>query len=530
MKNILNRKNLFTTQSLALLLIIIGIVLVVNLISINHFGRLDLTADKQYTISNPTKNTLKTLDDLLTIKVYFSEKLPPDLAQTSQYVKDILGEYKAYSSKIIIEFIDPSKDEATKADVQAIGIPEIEMQVMEKDEFKVQKGYLGIALFYGDKKEIIPFVQDPQNLEYDLTTAVKRLTSTELKKIGFLTGHEEHGLYDMKFLGAEAAQTSDYTAIKKELDKNYTVTTVDISTGQKIENIDTLIVAGPKKALTERELYEIDQFIIRGGKAIFLLDQVAVGQGLQATPNQTGLEKILANYGIQINTDLVTDATNETVGFSSGYMQFFLPYPFWPKLIKDNFDKNSQIMNRLQTISLAWPSSLNPLEKAGITLKTLATTSLAGSTMTSPFNLDPNQKYTPTDRKKVPMVILAEGQFTSAYAGKEAPEMEGAAKNSAKTIDRSTNGSQIIVVGNSGFISDSNLQRFPDNAVFFQNAVDYVTLGSDLISIRAKSLTDRPIKKIDEEGKMIIKVINIILIPLIVIIIGIVRYYKRKKK
>ncbi|MCX6744292.1 MAG: GldG family protein [Candidatus Parcubacteria bacterium] len=531
MKNILNRKNLFTTQSLALLLTIIGIVLVVNLISINHFGRLDLTTDKQYTISAPTKNTLKSLDDLLTIKVYFTQKLPANLEQTAQYVRDILGEYKAYSPKIKIEFIDPAKNEANKAEVQSIGIPEIEMQVMEKDEFKVQKGYLGIALFYGDKKEILPFIQEPQNLEYDLTTAVKRLTSTELKKVGFLTGHDEHGLFDMNFLGAETNQINDYTTIKKSLDKNYTVTTVDITSGQKIENIDTLIVAGPKKALTERELYEIDQFVMRGGKAIFLLDEVTVGQGLQATPNQTGLEKILANYGIQVNTNLVGDTSNETVGFTSGYMQFFLPYPFWPKLIKDNFDKSSQIMNRLQTISLPWSSSLTPMEKSGLKITSLATTTYAGSTISTPFNLDPNQQYNPTDRKKVPMIILAEGKFTSAYAGKEAPKLESEkTATDQKTIDLADNDNQIIAVANSNFIDDQNLQRFPDNAVFFLNAVDYLTMGPELISIRAKALTDRPIKTLDDEAKMIVKAINIILIPLLVIIIGIVRFYRRKKK
>ena len=530
MKNILNRKNLFTTQSIALLLIIIGLILVVNLISLNHFGRLDLTTDKQYTISSPTKNILKNLDDLLTIKVYFSQKLPPELAQTSQYVRDILGEYKAYSSKIKIEFIDPGTDETTKAEVQSIGIPEIEMQVLEKDEFKVQKGYLGIALFYSDKKEILPFIREAQNLEYDLTTAVKRLTSTELKKIGFLTGHDEHGLYDMNFLGAETNQVNDYTTIKKSLDKNYTVTTTDITSGQKIENIDTLIIAGPKKALTERELYEVDQFIMRGGKVIFLLDEVIVGQGLQVTPNQTGLAKILSNYGIQANSDLVGDASNETVGFTSGYMQFFLPYPYWPKLVKDNFDKNNQIMNRLQTISLPWASSLSSLDKSDINLVILATTSYAGSTINSPFNIDPNQQYNPTDRKKIPMIILAEGKFTSAYAGQEAPKLEGEKTTAAqKTINLAENGSQLMAIGNSNFIDDQNLQRFPDNAVFFLNSVDYLTMGPDLISIRAKALTDRPINKIDDEGKMIIKTVNIILIPLLVIIVGVIRFYRRKK-
>jgi ABC-2 type transport system permease protein len=531
MKNLLNRKNLFNTQSATLILIIIAVLVLINLISANHFARLDLTAEKQYTVSPVTKETLKKLDDLLTIKVYFSQQLPPNLAQTAQYVKDILGEYKAFSSKVNIELIDPAKDETTASELQSLGIPELQMQIMEKDEFKVQKGYFGLALFYADKKEVIPVVQDVQNLEYELTSAVKRLTSTELKKVGFLSGHDEHGIYENPYGAQSQATANDYTSIKKSLDKNYTVTPIDVSSGQKIENIDTLIIAGPKKALSERELYEIDQFIMRGGKVIFLLDEVTVGEGLQATANQTGLETLLANYGIKANTDLVIDVSNETVGFTSGYMQFMLPYPFWPKLIKDNLDKDNAIMNKLQTLTLPWVSSLSTSDKAGIAFTILATTTNSAATVSAPFNLDPQQQFSPTDRRKIPMIVLAKAKFASAYAGKDAPAFESKDKtaDTDKKIDQADQESQIVVVADSDFINDNSLQRFPDNAVFFLNAVDYVTMGSDLISIRAKTLTDRPIKSLDDEGKMITKGINIILIPLIVIIIGVVRFYRRKK-
>ncbi|OGY43003.1 MAG: hypothetical protein A2Y67_03385 [Candidatus Buchananbacteria bacterium RBG_13_39_9] len=532
MKNILNRKNIFNTQSLTLLLIIIAILLVANFISANHFGRLDLTADKQYSISKTTKDTLKKLDDLLTIKVYFSQTLPPDLTQTAQYIKDVLSEYKAYSHKVNVEIIDPAKDETTKSEVESLGIPEIEMQIMEKDQFKVQKGYLGIAIFFGSKKEIIPIVQDVANIEYELTSAIKRLTSENLKNIGFLTGHDEHDIYEIPSYAGMQTSPSDYTLIKKELDKNYNVTTIDISSGQKIENIDTLIVAGPQKALSDREFYEIDQFLMRGGQAIFLLDQVTIAGNLQTEINVTGLDKLLSNYGIQVNSNLVMDISNETVGFSSGYMQFYLPYPFWPKLIKDNFAKDNPIMARLQTISLPWSSSLNSLDKEGVTTTVLATTTYSGSTVSQPFNLDPQQQYNPTERKKVPMIILAKGQFKSAYAGQKAPEInsENSENVSAdKTIDQAEKEIQIIAVGDSDFINDDNLKRFPDNAVFFQNAVDYLTMGSDLISIRAKTLQDRPLNQPSETKKTWIKIINLIMIPLLVIVFGVFRFYQRKK-
>ncbi len=525
MKNILNRKNLFTTQSLALLFIIAGILVIINLISANHFGRLDLTADKQYSISEATKKTIKNLDDLLTIKVYFSSKLPPDLAQTQQYLKDILSEYQAYSNNLHIEFIDPAKDPKIKEEVQNLGIPEIEMQILEKDEFKVQKGYLGLALFYADKKEIIPIIQNTQNLEYDLTSAIKRLTAESLKSLAFLTGHDEHGLFSNPYSPEEEAALNDYTAVAEALNKNYRVTTINLAEDEKLGNIDTLIIAGPQTELSPKELYQIDQFIMNGGKVIFLLDEIRIVPPLQAVPNQTGLERLLSNYGIQINENLVIDTVNENVGFSSGQMQFFLPYPFWPKLTKENFLKDHPVVAKLQSISLPWVSSLAANPKEGIELKTLATTSRFGATMNYPISLDPQQDFNPTEQKKVPIVIEAKGKFPSAYADQEIPEgVEGT------KISQAEKESQIIVLGNSTFINDDYNQRFPDNMAFFQNAVDYLTLDSDLINIRAKTLTDRPLEKLSENVKTWIKIINISLIPLLVIVIGVVRFYLRKRK
>jgi ABC-type uncharacterized transport system involved in gliding motility auxiliary subunit len=241
---------------------------------------------------------------------------------------------------------------------------------------------------------------------------------------------------------------------------------------------------------------------------------------------QSGLEKILAAYGIKVNSDLVIDSSNENVGFTSGYMQFFMPYPFWPKLIKANFDESNPIMSRLQSISLSWASSLTIDKKDNIEYSTLASTTNKAATYAQPFNLDPQQKFNPTSLSKMAMIVLAKGNFTSAYKDQEAPS---AKEESAAKINQATKESQILVLTDSDFINDNNLKRFPDNSVFFLNAVDYLTVGSDLISIRSKSLADRPIKLLDDEGKIVIKTINIILIPALVVILGLIRFYKRKK-
>ncbi len=541
MKNILNRKNLFSGHSIAILLIILAILIIINLISVNHFARLDLTEENRYSLSFATKNTLEQLDDPLFVKVYFSQKLPPDLARVEQYVKDILAEYGSFTNNLNIEFIDPAKDPETENKVQSLGIPPVEMQIVEKDEFKVKKGYLGMALLYQDKKEIIPIIENTQNLEYDLTSAIKRLIADELKKVAFLTGHEEHGISSSPFAAPEQTNTNDYTKIKEALDKNYKVSTLDISDGQPIENIDTLIIAGPQKALTKKETYQIDQFIMKGGRVIFLLDQINVVPGLQTMEIETGLEELLNHYGINLNSDLVIDTENENVAFSSGMMQFYLPYPFWPKLIRENFLLEHPVMAKLQTISFPWVSSLNTTEKEGLKTKILATTTDNGGTVSKPFNLDPQQNFNPANPKKIPIIAESQGKFSSFFDGKDIP-LDEATKAGEETmpvsslniedsqiITQSLEQSQIIVIADSDFISDNYLQRFPSNGNFFLNAVDYLTLDSDLINIRSKTIQEKPLKNIGDGWKTFIKVLNIIIIPLIIIIIGLVKFYLRKR-
>ena len=539
MKNILNRKNLFSTNSFAVIITILAILIVLNLIAANHFSRLDLTAENQYSISQATKNALADIDDPLFIKVYFSEKLPPDLARVSLFIKDILAEYKSYSKNIRVEFIDPAKDAETEKEVMAMGIPTVEMQVLEKDEFKIQKGYLGMGLFYQDSREIIPLVENTLNLEYDLTSTIKRLTAEEVKTIGFLAGHNEHGIYESPFMSSGDSQVSDYVTAKDGLEKNYKIKSIENITDQAITDINTLIIGGPKTELNEKELFHIDQFIMNGGQVVFLMDPVQVTDGLQAEINQTGLEKLIEHYGIKLNNDFVIDSNNENVAFSSGYMQFLLPYPLWPKLIKAGFLTENPVMAKLQSLSFPWVSSLTANEKENIELNTWATTSANGGTLTEPFNLDPQQTFSATSRKKVPIIMEAKGQFTSYFANKDVAEIGSEDLEDATFTPISTEQSEmvlqspeetrIIVIADSDFISDNYLSRFPDNLTFFLNTVDYLTLDSDLISIRSKTISARPLKDTSDSIKTWIKIINIILIPLIIIVIGVVRFYLRKR-
>ena len=525
-------------------LLVIAILAMANYISLRNFKRLDLTADKQYSVSEATKTTLSSLNDLTTIKVYFSKKLPPELLETSQYVHDLLEEYVAFSDgNLNVLYIDPADDEKLKNEALAIGIPELQMNFLEKDNYQVQNGFLGIGIFYEDKQEVLPVVQNITTLEYDLTSTIKKVSADRVKVVGFLTGHGEH----LTNQASVKEGRGDYTLIRKELEKNYEIKSVIIDNGAKIEGVDTLIVAGPKETFSERDLFEIDQFIMQGGEAIFLLDGVKIDEGMQASVNETGVEALVDNYGIKVNFDLVMDKFNENVSFSSGYMQYIVPYPFWPKLVKDNFSAENMLVSKLDSLVLPWASSLEILEKTDLKTELLATTSKFGGLITKDFDLNPNQEFQSEGaREKIDMIALSSGKFSSYFAGQEIPEVEQKATiptsgttlanpselpddQNREIIEQSEEDGRILVVGDSDFLADGQLQRFSQNALFFLNAVDYLTLDSDLMSIRSRGLTERSLAEVSEKEKMVIKFIGIALIPILVGLFAIIKAVLRRK-
>ena len=512
----LSNKIKFLSNNTALILIVLGIFVFINLFALYFFGRLDLTQGKRYTISPATKEIISNLDDVLTIKLYASKKLPSDFQNIAQYTNDILSEYAAYSNKITVKKIDPADNEELTAQAAREGVPPIEMRIMEKDEFKVQKGYFGLALVYGEKKDAIPVLNQVDNLEYELTSKIIKITATQLKTVGFLTGHGEHIATKTEAVTDQAAQ-NDYSSVREDLEKIYNVKLVNLKDPATLDGVDTLIIAGPKQNISDDELLLLDQYILKGGRALMLIDNTQVSLDMKAAPNHSGIEKLTEHYGIKLEDNLILDESNNVVAFTSGQMQFLVNYSFWPKLLAENFDQSNQIFAKLGSISLPWLGSLSASPKDGLTVKILATTSNLSMTVTEPYNLDPQQTPIIKSQGKIPVIAESSGKFTTLFPDKKPALIESSGE------------SKIIVVPESEFASDNYLPRFPINITFILNAVDYLTLDDALISIRAKTIIDRPIGNIGESTKTAIKVVNIIIIPLLVVAFGLGRYLIRKR-
>lgn len=486
-----------------LILLIIGIIGAVNFLASNLFFRLDLTENKDYSLSSFSKSAAKELDDIVNIKAYFSDDLPGRYLTLKQEVADILDEYNSSSrGKVRVKFTSPADDEKTKIEMYSLRIPQIQFNVLEKDKYEVRHGYLGMVIEYGDKREVIPVVETTQNLEYKITLAIKKLTSDEMPALGYIASRENE---------AEIQE-----ALEK-LREIYTVQKIDLTKDKILDDIATLIIID-KGDWTEDELRKIDEFFIKGKSLLVLSDGVNVAEGLAPIPNISPLHELIENYGIKINKDLVLDVSSGFTTFSSGFISFALNYPFWPKLIKSGFDANNAAVASLESVILPWASSLELINPGQHTQNNDVISYLANTTKRSwreagEIDLNPQKDFYPLEPPQAHSLALSiAGKFQSMYTG------------------NITENARLIVAGDSDFIKEGYLNQSKDNITFFQNLVDTLSIDEDLINIRSKGVTERPIIETSDSSRNAIRYINIFGATILALGFGLFRHYARRRK
>src|SRR3989339_167599 len=313
-----NNKKIKKTDLSVAAILIIGIFVVVNFLSYQIFYRFDLTQNKIYSISSVSKKTVGELDDVVNIKAYFSNNLPSQFLALRQEVADILDEYQAFSNgKIRIEFIDPGTEEDTQRELYMVGIPQLTFEVYEKDKIQQVRGYMG------------------------------KVISDKIAAIGIVTSH------------GTADSQNQISTIYQELSGLYTLQNIDLQSITSVpDNIDTIIIIGPREQFTEEQLKVINSFVARGGGLLLAYNGVEIGDGLQAQKNITGIEGLMEKYGIKINNDLVADQRSGIASFNQGFITFSTQYPFWPKVIGDGFNQENSAVSNLESITFPWASSI----------------------------------------------------------------------------------------------------------------------------------------------------------------------------
>jgi gliding-associated putative ABC transporter substrate-binding component GldG len=512
-------------QSLTRGAIVLGILILLNIVSIRIFDRLDVTRSGLFTLSDASKELMRSLDDRVTVKAYFTEDLPAPYNNHRREVLDQLNEYRAYArGNLQYEFIDPS-DEKTEQEAQQQGVAPVQVQVVKEDKFEVKKGYLGLVFLYEDKREVLPVVQNTSGLEYEISSTIKRLTNRERKTIAFLTGQGQPGLNEMN-------------RVTELLRRQYEVTTVDLARNTPVpQNVAALMVIAPAQPVPDHVRFQIDQYLMRGGRAAFLLNAVdATLQNRMGRALDHGMGDLLDAYGVRLNTDLVRDVQCASISIVQQQMGFQIqsqvPFPYLP--LVSAFSEGNMMVKDLQGVVLFFASSVDTagVSARGLTSEILLRSSPRSGRLTGMFMFDPMARFTEADftDRGLPLAVSVSGPLRSAFGGKPVPSdtAAGSAPPAAAPAGIAAD-ARVILVGDGDFMRDQYLGN-RDNVTLFANMVDFLADDAGLISIRSKDISMPPLEQVADGMKRTIKYATLIVPPLLIVAYGLLRWRMRRAR
>ncbi|KAA3610111.1 MAG: hypothetical protein D8M58_07235 [Calditrichaeota bacterium] len=523
--------------------IVAAIIIFLNMIASNISGRFDLTENDVYTMSDVTKNILEDIDEPVTVKIYYSEKFPRQLLTVKQYVFDLLQEYKSYAgSGLEYEFSEIGEgSDDIKQEAQGYGVSPVQANIRENDQLKVQNIYLGVAFLYGDKKEALPFIQQIEQLEYQFTGAIKRLTQGGKTKIGYITGFDEISIDPPNpYAALQGGNQQKPVSIKNlltQVNSQFELTKIDLNTTEKIPaEIQEAIILEPKKEYSAKAKYILDQFLMRGGKLGVFVNRHRVdfqNAILPIMPIRFGLDDFFTKYGFKINDNLIVDKQSAQVQMMQQLGPIQLPvavdYPFAARVT--NFNEDNPIVSRLNETVFFFSSSIDSIPTPNVKFTPLIQSSEeSGFAMKDPqrgmYNINPQQPFA-YNQSKLNLAAIVEGKFQSNFATRPDTIAYPDAHLSEATMD-----GKILVFSDADFVKDE--YSGPQNATLFMNVLDWLVDENGLISIRNKKIENRPLdKEILAENAVgtrdFIKIINVYLVPVLVILFGLVKWYIRRR-
>lgn len=552
-------------SNLKTLLITIAILLVVNGIGNHFFHRFDLTKDKRFTLSQVSLNIVKQAQNPLYIKIYLQGDLPAEFKRLQSETQDLLEEFQAYNKNIVFEFVDPleNKDESMDniKDLYRKGLTPINITVDDKGKESQVMVFPWAIAVYNNKEVNIPLLKNimgasttqkvigsVQHLEYSIADAINKITKEKQKKVAVIKGNGElKDIFIAKFLMQvrESYHIGPFTL--DSVAKN------PIGSLEALKKYDLAIIAKPTVQFTDAEKQVLDQYIIHGGKTLWLVDQVAIemdslynssGSTL-AYPRDLNLNDMFFKYGFRINPDLVKDERGSPIKLASGdqgsatqYQQFI--WKFAPQVYPES---KHPIVKNLGGIRFDFANPIDTL-KNGIKKTVLLQSSKYSRKIGSPAEINLNmvsEVTSPSDylnKGNIPLSVLLEGSFHSVF------ENRVLAFNQ-KTFEAKGAANKMIVISDGDLIRnqlDKNFQpvelgydqrsgNLYDNKDFLLNCVNYLLDDNGLINIRSRDL-DLPLldKEKVYDNYSVIQFITIGLPILILLLFGALFTFLRKRK
>lgn len=481
-------------------MVVAGILVLLNILANRFFLRIDFTEDKRYTLSDATKNLLDELKDPVTITAYFSEGLPPNIDQTRVEFKDMLSEYESRSrGKILYEFINPNKDQKIEQEAMQNGISPVVINVREKDQSVQKKAYLGAVLKYGEKTEVIPFMQPGAAMEYSLSSSLKKLVVEEKKLTGFIQGHGE-------------PTTSMMPQAMKALNVLNAVEGVNLTDSTYLARYETLALIAPKDSIPKQQLNMLDDYLAQGGNLVVAINRVNGDlQQSMGTEVTTGLESWLADKNIQVEKNFIIDANcgQVSVRQQQGVFSFTtqVAFPYLPTFT--NF-ADHPITSGLETVIMQFASSVSYTGDSTLNFTPLVFSSEKSGTQSVPLYFNIQKKWNDND---FPMKnVIAAGILEGKIAG----------QNDAK----------LVVIGDGDFAINGQGQQArqlsPDNVNLLVNTIDWLSDDTGLIELRTRGITSRMLDQIEDSRKNFLKWLNVILPILLIILYGVIRSQRNR--
>lgn len=533
--------------------VVIVVLILVNWITSSSFLRFDLTADKRYSLASSTKEIVSSLEHQLKITVYLHGNFPAGFKNLERSVKETLQEMKAYGgTNVKFEFVNPYEKEKDKKKrgeffkkLVQLGLQPTTIVSNDGESNQNTLVFPGAVLNYQGKQIAVPFLkgnreqdlhQSIETIEFELVSAIKVLNQKRRKRIAFVEGHGE-------FTDAEVYQAMDALSLQ------YDVGRIDLNVPQKIEQIEALVIAQPKREYTEEQKYKLDQYLLNGGKLLFFMDAVEVRQdslGLRGLSYEHNLRDLLFRYGIRVNTNMIQDLNAAPVPIKEGENYKLLPWSFYPLL--NEFNTKHPIVKNMNALLTRHINTLDTIKADGVIKTPLVFTSKYTKVKSQPIvypveelriNLDKNY-YT---SGQLAVAYLLEGKFTSLYKNRPIPQ--GITSKVAKEFKQEGTEGKVFVFSDADVIAnsfdmkakkpyplgfDQYTREVYSNKQFFLNTVNYMLDEQVVRQSFAKNIVKRPLDKfkVDAEKRMW-QFINVVVPVILVILFGLIRWYLRKR-
>ncbi len=549
----MNKKNLnYLLLAFLLLLGIFGI----------FSKRFDLTQEKRYTLSESTIKVLESVKKPLTFEVYLDGDFPASFRQLQNETKFMLEEFRKVNPKIDFRFIDPIKTKMSKDTLAAMGMQPSILPDMKEGKISEIVMFPYAVLKYDSQGTSIPLIvnltgidaseqlnKSIENLEYSFVSNIKSMTADRKKTIGILINQDE--LRPEEFQGFMEMALENYNAGPIIPQNQTELTYADVP---QLQHMDALVIAKPRKAFTENEKVILDQYIMNGGKTLWMIDAVNAEMDtlfhtkkIMAYPMDVNLTDFFFNYGIRLNAGLVKDMKKSALlrivsGEVAGNPQYssFL-WPYFPLGIAEN---KNPITKNINPVKFEFPTSIDTLGRKNIKTKVLFESSDRTHVKQVPnyvalaeiVQVDSLSEFDQATAPKI-LAVSLEGKFKSAYATRSErnsyPDYKAESpENKMIVIADGDVGRNQIYKGNPLPLGEDLLTKQSyGNEQFLRNALDFLLDDSNLMELRNRNIEARLLdrQRIDEE-KTDWQWLNLVLPLGIIGVLGGLFFWLRKRK